>query len=188
MPSAPPTDPTGDVAVLPMGGGTATWKLPSNMVLISSQVLGSAAGTVTFSSIPASFKHLKVFIDATATGTGNGFAQLNFNGDVTPGDYFVNYQTMAFSGTITGNGNFSNPGAYVGTINQASGGAGGLEATIYGYAGAHLKGYTAQGMGYAYFLGGGLWDVTSAITSIAVTISSGATFTAGSTFSLYGVN
>ena len=51
--------------------------------LISSQVLGSTASTVTFSSIPQTYSNLKLVMSLqdTASGSNSGGAYVSFNGD-----------------------------------------------------------------------------------------------------------
>lgn len=187
LPSAAPTDASGDVMVVPQGGGTGTWQMPSQGPgrLIQTQTVGSATASVTFTSIPQQYHHLKLIIGGLVT-TGNTSIQLNFNGDVTSADYNVNYLVMAYSPTITGAGSFGSPGAVVGTINP---GWGGSEVTIYNYSSAAgAKFYTAYGSSWQFFVGGGEWNSNNPLTSIVATISSGTTWGPGSVLSLYGVN
>lgn len=183
-PSAAPTDATGDEEICPQGGGTCTWNLPS-IVLISSQIVASTATTVTFSSIPQQFHHLKLIISAYDT-TGNTSMQINFNSDVTAADYFVSYIVMAFTNTVTGFGSFSNAGGVIGTINPGGGAA---TVDILGYSNAAFnKTYMVTGTGFQWLNGGGVWNTLAAITRIDIKIASGTTFAAGSTFTLYGYN
>lgn len=151
--------------------------------LISQQTLGSAAASVTFSSIPQGFTHLKLFVNSAVVTPG--LLQANFNGDVTAADYFVNYQTMSFSSTITGNGGFTSAGAIVGSLNTNAGHA---EITILAYSSTTLvKGFLGNSLGSLWLNGGGVWNNISPVTSIVLTNTAGGNFNAGSVFSLYGV-
>lgn len=57
---------------------------------ISTQLLGSAQSSVTFSSIPQTYKHLQLRFTAQATGTPGGSFQMYMNGD-TSGNYAAHW-------------------------------------------------------------------------------------------------
>lgn len=154
--------------------------------LIQTQTLGSAAASVTFSSIPQTYTTLKLFVSATVVTAG--FLQVNFNGDATAANYFINYQTQSFTATVTPVGAFSSAGSFLGSLNVATTGTGGAEVTFPGYSSTtSVKANFAMSVGSSFFYGGGIWNSAAAITSIVLVNSAGGNFNAGSVFSLYGI-
>jgi len=161
--------------------------------LISSSFISSTTSSVTFSAIPSNFKHLQVRIVGRYTAAvASSKSTLRFNGD-TSGTY--SYQTLRGDGsTLTA----QQPGAYqsstwIGNIPGASAstGYGFLIADILDYTNTtKLKTIKTLGGSAAYLdvsLHNGLWNSTSAITSILVSdVIGGASFAAGSRVSLYG--
>ena len=157
---------------------------------IATQTLASAASSITFSSIAASWTDLRlVFVDKGATGSP--FAIMQYNGD-TATNY--SYTDLYGSGTAAGSAratssariainDWGNPTT---TIPQLS------NIDIFSYAGSTFKtclintsndnngsGYTENRVG--------LWRSTAAITSIVLTASSGGNFAIGTTATLYGI-
>lgn len=187
LPSAAPADPGGDTLSVPQNGGTASWIPGASIVLLAAQTVSSSTAMVSFLSIPQTYKHLKLFVSGSVSSGATEIVYLNFNTDTTAGDYFANTMTMAFAPTITSAGGFSNPGAVVGTANVTAN-AGGVEATIFGYTSSSQKGYVAQSIGSTFFLGGGIWNNSAAITRIDVSLASAGTWGAGTVMSLYGIN
>jgi hypothetical protein len=159
------------------GGGSGA------ISLISEQVLGTSSATITFSSIPQTFKHLRLVI--TGTGSSTGLVYANFNGDVTVGNYDHNEMTMGFSSTISGVGGFSNPGA---TIGQSNTNLLTADAMFYGYtSNVVLKAYSSQGTGNISVWSQGIWQNTASITSVVASIAGGVNFSAGTVATLYGI-
>ena len=158
---------------------------------LATTTLGSAASSVTFSTISGSYTDLIVVFSGTAGG-GNSNLILTFNSDTgsnyswtdiegngtSAASYRLSNQTgikFAYNLVATGTSqcntimhimNYSNTNTYktaLGRVNTPT------NATIY-------AGTTA---------GVGLWRNTAAITSL--TCSNGDNFASGSTFSLYGI-
>lgn len=152
--------------------------------LISEQVLGSAAASVTFSSIPGTYKDL--VLESVGIGTGYQSVQLQYNGDTSSGLYSGTYiqgdGTNAASGRITGQ-NY----AIAGDIN-----------TVYGTSRAQIQSY-ANGSVYKSSLSSAatagqrridwvcLWRNTNAITSITLTPLGAFSFSTGFTVRLWGI-
>ncbi len=162
--------------------------------------------TFTFSSIPQTFDHLQIRgIAQRKTSTNITFQGFNFNGSSTSADYSQQTTRTAEGGdyllTTTEIANAS-------TYTQARAGLvpgdnipndfGWMIADIIGYAETTktkairtLNGFTYNGTAYAGFYGSvaftsNYYNSTSAITSISVNLC-GDTFSAGSTYSLYGI-
>jgi hypothetical protein len=156
--------------------------------------LGSAASSVTFSSIPATYRDLILVVTARSTETTDNFDALRarFNGD--SGSNYV--QVSLSAGTTS-------PQSSTGTATQV---ALGRLATSQG-------GKTSPGVGLIHFIdyaqtdkhktilargnaaneGIGVdaianrWASTAAITTILLFPAVGANFASGATFNLYGV-
>jgi len=155
---------------------------------IETQTLGSAAASVTFSSIPATYTDL-VLVCNTASSASNPDLLMQFNGDTG-----TNYSDTV----LTGNGT------------TASSARRSTQATIrVGYSAApdtstafhnaviHIMNYAnattnktaiarSNHASYGTDLTTGLWRSTAAITSVLLKVSS-STFAVGSTFTLYGI-
>ena len=156
---------------------------------IATQTLGSAAASVTFSSISGAYTDLVLigYISgvSVATGagiqfnsdTGNNYSMTGLAGNGTAASSFrqssVAYIRFSYEGTYrtTNQGifkinlmNYSNATTYKTTISRNDVSTDGTEAEV------------------------GLWRNTAAITSIDILPTNGAyTFSTGSTFSLYGI-
>lgn len=153
---------------------------------IATQTLGSAAATVTFSSIPGTYTDLVLIIDSVASASTNNM-DIQFNGDTgsnysrtkLTGDGASATSSRTTSQTsirLTGDGivttgksnhlvqimNYSNTTTYKTLLARANNAAYGLDAVV------------------------GLYRSTSAITSLLLDLTA-ANFATGSTFTLYGI-
>lgn len=154
---------------------------------IASTTLGSAAASVTFSSIAGTYTDLVLVINATAAGTFT--SQLVFNSD--------NSSTLYSHTDLVGNGTSA-------TSTRTSGGSGYLAilgnvyttqtnfiAHIMNYANATTFKTTlsrSNNAGNRLDASVSLWRNTNAITSVRVENYLGSDqFAAGSTFNLYGI-
>ena len=151
-----------------------------------------SSGTITFTSIPSTYKHLQLRaflnnnngnISVTTTfnsDTGANYAQHSLYGDgssvtATSSTSRSNISAMFYTGNATS--------TYWPTI-----------VDILDYADTNkykvarsLSGGDFNGSGYILFMSS-LWQSTSAINSITVTnFASGVNFSSGSTIALYGV-
>jgi hypothetical protein len=156
---------------------------------IATQTLGSAAASVTFSSIPSTYTDLVLVTNEKQTG-GRASA-IQFNGD-TASNYSMT--EMYGDGATAGSIRLSNYAriyyAYDVFADTSNFGL----TTI-----THLMNYSntttnktiltrasnANGGGTSAMVG--LWRSTSAITSIYLYLDNLSNFAAGSTFSLYGI-
>jgi hypothetical protein len=154
-------------------------------VALSTTVLGSAASSVTFSSISQAYTDLVLVINATAD-SGNPDSRIKFNGNTSNN----------MSGTIlTGNGTTASSARRTSLIQMEIDWTG--MGTGIGQYAVHIMNY-ANTTTYKTFLvraafaakGSdaivGMWSNTAAITSITVDIPAG-NFATGSTFTLYGI-
>jgi hypothetical protein len=174
----------------------------SSVSLIASQVLVSAAASITFSSIPGTFNHLRLIGQARSAVVAfyDAYA-VQFNGDTgTNYDEVIQVQTgAALSGTTSaaqssfglGGGNGNLPGA---SNNAAFAGEIELEivrytATTFGKGGKMTAGF-ADGVDASWQQSASrfTWrNSAAAVTSIKVATHSGSSFIAGTALYLYGV-
>lgn len=153
-----------------------------------------SSGTITFSSIPSTFKHLEIRGLGKSSSAGSTYINVNirFNGD-TGANYAYHY-LQADGTSVYASGTASSTSAeYVGqaTLNSANAPAGNL-ISILDYASTtknktlrSFVGNDNNGTGRPH-LGSGLWISTAAISSISLIIGSG-NFTTDTTFALYGI-
>lgn len=192
-------DRSGGLWICTSGGSPGTFE-GSGMMLVSSTTLGSAAATVTFSSIPAYFTSLKLFVMAKSSGSAAGAEtnlRVQFNGD-TAANYGGRYISIENSTTVTGVANNSQTSADAGFITNAGAGGtttgGAVELTIPFYSNTNWnKQFTfnsqsgAAAIAWMTGSGGGAWTSTAAINSITLLLADGSNFTSNSVFALYGI-
>lgn len=158
-------------------------------------ISGDGASTsITFSSIPSTYKalQLRIFANTTA-GTGNG--SLRFNGDSTTGNYA--HHQLETTGNLYANGasNDNNisaaiycnagPNLYYGVsiidIIDYSSTSKLKTVSIFG-------GQSTQGTdGLRVLSNSGLWKSTAAINSLTIFFPAGRNITTNSRFALYGI-
>jgi hypothetical protein len=148
--------------------------------------LGSAASTVTFSSIPATYRDLVLAITALHNTTSDVQASIRPNND--SGNASLVYMDGRSSG-----GGFSNTDTKVGLYYQSGAAANSpmsVNVQIFDYSATDKhKGFLIRS-GHPAFqvsLYGARWASTSAITSLVIPSLAGGDFQAGSTFALYGI-
>jgi hypothetical protein len=169
--------------------------MPSSRFLISSQTLGSAAATVTFSSIPATYTDLVLRISNRSTAAGTVLASaLIFNSSST-----ANYSSTILEGNGTSGSSFrmtSDTQAYTYDINAADSTSNTFssgEIYVPNYAGTVAKPFGVFGTSEnndafsRIRASANLWGLTDAITSITIQMYGGSNFATGSSFYLYGI-
>jgi hypothetical protein len=179
--------------------GSSNW-LYSGMFLIASYICsGSSTGTVTFSSIPSVFNHLKIICFCNTADTSQPYIDLQFNGD-TGNNYSLCYQranpssgtpTATPTTTVTINAPYIFLG-YLGTSNNAATPQC-VECFIPCYTNTSFYKGAICCSGYSDVNGAsltqtnGTWRNTAAITSVILTERNGNVFYNGSSFYLYGI-
>lgn len=163
------------------------------MQLIETKTLGTAAASITFTSIPQDGTDLMlVGLVRTARANTNDFVDLRFNGDNTDGNYSarVLYGNGSSASSFTEN-------SYIGDVNGDT-----TTANTFASISVYLPNYTASitksgsvdtvfennaAFG-AQSLVARRWNSTAAITSMEIGFTAtGANLVAGSTFSLYKI-
>jgi hypothetical protein len=160
--------------------------MPSTYEPIATNTLGSAAAQITFSSIPATYTDLVVVVNASLT-TGSANMNLNFNNDTSAlysATWVGGNGTSALSSRNTGNNLMVT--TYYGTLQTT---IGTFILNVMNYANTTTNktllarmNNTVDGTSATV----GLYRSTSAINRIDL-ITGSSTFTAGSTFTLYGI-
>ena len=163
-----------------------------------------SSGVITFSSIPDTYKHLQIrSINRTTTATGDGDPfNIRINGDT--GTNYAYHMLQGYVGATTG----VNTGAASSQTSILSGYSAGANNSDYMFAPfvidlldyqdtnkfktiRNLQGFDANSDGsgnryYAIRFFSGLWQSTSAVTSITITAPNG-NWATNSSFALYGI-
>ena len=163
---------------------------------IQTTTLNSSQATITFSSIPATYKHLQIrwITRSTAGATTDYITPMRFNGD-TAANYSSHY-INADGATVAASGNANQTGFnFYGDFPGASATAGIFGTAvmdILDYANTNkyktvrtLAGFDANGSGQVFF-NSASWRSTSAITSFTL-VFNGGNFAQYSSFALYGI-
>lgn len=154
---------------------------------IATQTLGSAAASVTFSSIPSTYTDLVLVTQAISASaddigirfnsdSGTNYSQTWLSGNGTSAfssryssstsiylDIYGSMGTTLFNNTIVQIMNYSNTTTNKTLLSRANRAGSGVDAIV------------------------GLYRSTSAISTIVLAPTSGVNFSTGSTFSLYGI-
>jgi hypothetical protein len=167
--------------------------MPTNTYTpLATVTLSSAAATVTFSSIPGTYRDLILEmnhrVDSSATAADSFF---RFNGD-TGNNY--NHVFMSGNGSTTSSSSGTRTYLETNIDDTVNFSRNQLQIFDYAQTDKHKSGLMSEGLAsFAVFRRAFRWASTSAITSISITaadrLGSGTpdNFAAGSTFSLYGV-
>ena len=157
---------------------------------IATTTLGSAAASVTFSSISGSFTDLVIVCNLGVTVADQHNVVFRFNSD-TGNNY--SYTRLYGDGSSAGSNRGSNePFIYANEKSYPSGSAGenNYIINVMNYSNATTY-KTTIGRGNRAATGTdaivGLWRSTAAITSVTILCSPAGSYVAGSTFTLYGI-
>ena len=153
------------------------------MVALATTTLGTSASTVTFGSIPATYRDLRLVIHGASSI--NSTAQAVLSGDTGANYTYVN---MYGTGSVAGSGYSTTNlnAAYFGYPDTAGGV---LTADWLDYSATDKhKTYITRSSNAGQYAAAiaGRWASTSAITSMALSLTSG-NWSAGTTFSLFGI-
>jgi len=171
--------------------------IPTSFESIATATGTGASGTITFSSIPSTYKHLQLRWNARSTFNGQVTSMsLQFNGSATAA-YGRHTLTGNTAGTFQAGGNAaSQTSLAIGTVPANTGLAnamavGRLDISDYALTTNNkvvriFNGFNTNGSSQddCQFISG-LWVNTSAITSITLTVNTA--FATTAQFSLYGI-
>jgi len=155
----------------------------SAMVSLATTTLGSAASTVTFSSIPATYRDLRLVVSGTTGSLNLILIKLN-------GDSGTNYSSVQMYGdgtnaaSASGTGEIGTAIGIFGTTQASST----CDVMDYSATDKH-KSVLSRGNNTANTVRAwaGRWASTAAVTSLQVYPNAGDSFQAGTTASLYGI-
>ena len=165
--------------------------LITNNYFLISQSLPSAVSTVTFSSIPSTYKSLQVRFNLVTTSAT--FGEIQFNSDTSTANYAMHYLSSSGSAATAG-GTASGTNGYIKMFQNASvttyPSVGIIDVIDYANANKNKTVKTLVGANNNTSTGSieidsGVWLSTSAITSLTLLVGAG-TYTG--TISLYGVS
>jgi hypothetical protein len=155
---------------------------------IATNTLGSAAASITFSSIPATYTDLRLILNFTLSTSLAG-PRIQFNSDTT-----LNYSYTNLKGdgtTATSNQTANNYLLLNGTLPSTTVPSF-MTCDVFSYAGSTFK--TALSTANQDFDGSGstqsqvgLWRSTSAITSLTISVAGAALYAIGTTATIYGI-
>lgn len=150
---------------------------------LANVTLGSSAATVTFSSINQGFKDL--ILIGQGTHSSSAAIIIRFNGDTNSNYNSLEYVGDGSSASRTGATNNSSyqVGFFSSTVSQ-------FHCTIFDYSATNKqKGSIIRqdNAGTSTVFRSGRWGQNAAITSFVISVNSGS-FSAGSSFALYGVS
>jgi len=153
---------------------------------IATTTLGSAAATVTFSSISGSYTDLVLIINGGNT-TGNYATAFRFNGD-TGSNYSV---TRMYGNGTSANSDRASNQSYIYLLSAGQNNLNGVQIiNIQNYSNSTTYKTTISRSNTAGNTVGaevGLWRSTAAITSIVLAPEFSVNWLSGSTFTLYGI-
>ena len=153
-------------------------------IALANTTLSSTATSITFSSIPATYRDLVIIVEGTA-GANNPL-DIEFNGDTTNGNYFniTAYQQAGDSAT-----SFTVNESYAGVNWYPSNGRTILTVNIMDYSATDKhKTYLSRSGGASAWIGMAAvrWANTNAINTVRLDLRGG-TFLQGVSFALYGI-
>jgi hypothetical protein len=176
------------VGIMDGAGGAAGGSYES----IATAVGTGSSDSITFSSIPSSYKHLQIRYFAkcnSATGaylrfnsdSGNNYAwhYLDGQGSVASAAGYAPQPAVGISPPESGIGSSQFSVGIIDIIDYAS--------TTKNKTTRTFTGIDVNGVGGDIALNSGLWRNTAAITTILFTTLAGGNFTSDSVFSLYGI-
>lgn len=152
--------------------------------LIASNVLSSSASSVTFSSIPATYRDLVLVVTGTKTTSGDAGALIELNSDTGS-----NYSYVWAYGTGSSATSYTDTGVGAADVfaifNNTTPSTNIIQFMDYSATDKHktILSRTNIASGYVV-MGANRWANTAAINSIKINLS---TFATGTTFYLFGI-
>ena len=167
--------------------------MPATYEPIATTTLGSAAASITFSSIPATYTDLRVVYVVNCASAGQ-LLFIRFNGDGSGSTLYSLTNLYGDGSTATSSRNTSRSSWFDLQNGMPSGGSTFAFGTIdlFSYAGSTYKTGLMTGSNDANGTGDvdrrvGLYSSTSAISSITLSPQTAVNFSIGTTATLYGI-
>jgi hypothetical protein len=167
--------------------------MPKGMQPIYRQVLSGAASEITFNNIPQTYTDLKIVINGRTNAGNAGTIYMRINGMTT------GYNTVVAYGEAVAAGAFSSGGFHVGYLtgpNIDAASTGSIETYIPNYQLVSIKNAISTGIseGNATTYQSSIQNQSgisllnpSTVTSLTILNDAGVSFTANTSFSLYGI-
>ena len=172
-----------------MAGGAAPAAATSYESIATQLVGAGGASSITFSSIPSTYKHLQIRFIANNASAQDIY--IRFNSD-TGSNYWRHYLYGQGSAVTASADAVANDKVSIGYTSTTSGIFGNGVCDVLDYQNTNkykttrsLCGYDANGSGYVVLFSG-LWSSTAAVNSITAFPTSG-NFNQNSQFALYGI-
>lgn len=170
--------------------------------IATTTVGAGGSSSITFSSIPSTYKHLQVryLVQSSRASYDGDYLKVNFNSD-TGSNYYYGHQLQGDGTSATSWANGAGTAAFIERITNNQMGssifAGGI-TDILDYQDTNkfktlrtLIGFDLNGAPNSYSgrvnLASALWRSTSAISSITIALGVGTTIQQYSSFALYGI-
>jgi len=155
-----------------------------------------SSGTITFSSIPSTYQHLQIrYVCRSSRASTDDGINLQFNSDT--GSNYARHQLFGNGATASASGGTTQSNIPVGVATAASVAANIIGVgiiDIHDYASAtkyktirSFSGDDQNNTNGILYLRSGLWQSTTAISSISLISSSSSNWTTQTTFALYGI-
>ena len=179
--------------------GSVTPTVSTSFDSIATTTLSSTSSTITFSSIPSTYKHLQIrYIARNSAANTDGYQAIQFNGDSTNGNYYFYHFLEGVGTSVSVSSGGTNAGILAGRNAGASAtsgvfGAGIIDILDYTNTNKNtvvrvLTGSDNNGSGNVLDLSSGFWLNTAAVTSISLVAGLGGyNFVSGTQFALYGI-
>lgn len=156
---------------------------------IQTVTVSTAVSSITFSSIPSTYKHLQIRGIAKWGTAYTGYSRIQFNSDT--GANYTQHRLEGSGSAASAAGYTGETSSILGFNSDTQWGANVTDILDYTNTNKYttirtLGGFDANGSGYIAF-SSGLWLNTAAITSIVLQPSNGVTFVQYSQFALYGI-
>jgi len=177
--------------------GTGTPAVTNSYESIATLTGNGSSGTLSFTSIPSTYKHLQIrgiLREGSGGGSADTFLGLRFNGD-TGANYALHY-LIGDGSSASANGVGGWSWGYPAIATQNSAGAniyGAMVLDLLDYADTNkfktaraLSGDDRNGSGSITFMSS-LWRSTSAVNQVDIYSKDGQAFSSLSTIALYGI-
>ena len=153
---------------------------------IATVTVGTSVSSISFSSIPSTYKHLQIRYSANSSGGGN--PSVRFNGD--SGNNYTYHIIYGQTSSAISTGAISQSSTLLGSVYSTANVFAGGVIDILDYANTNktkvIKTLCGADTNSSAEVGlfSGLWNSTSAINSVTISLTN---FTQYSSFALYGI-
>jgi hypothetical protein len=161
--------------------------MPSTYDPIATQTLGSAAASVTFSSITGTYTDLVLVISAQGASGASSAINAYFNADTASNYSYTQITGDGSSAASTRNTSSTRMRLGWSAVSSAFAP---IVVSIQNYSNTTTNKTSISRINDAASITGAvvnLWRSTAAVTGITMNLNSGANFNTGSTFTLYGI-